>query len=338
MAMIFLIGMGAGLASALLFAAVTSGSVFAILLYYLAPLPILIAAIGWTHWAGLVAALVASFAIATLFGSMLSIYFVISIGLPAWWLGYLALLARPTGEPAPNDLEWYPIGRIVAWTALIGTLVVVVWFISFGGDEQGFRAALRANLERVLGTASDTGAATAPGATAPGIPPKAPVPATINTNQLIDFLVVILPSLAAMMTMLCHLINLWFAGHIVRMSGRLKRPWPDLSAIALPKSIGIVLAGAVVASFLPGIVGSLGTVLGTCLIMAFAIVGFAVLHAITRGAAIRTFMLTGAYFAVLILGWPILLMSLLGLADAIFNFRARTAARPGPPSPPVSRE
>ena len=36
--------------------------------------------------------------------------------LPAWWLGYLALLARPA--PAGASVEWYPVGRLVLWAAL----------------------------------------------------------------------------------------------------------------------------------------------------------------------------------------------------------------------------
>ena len=51
-----LVGLGAGAASALLFASVTSGVILSIFLFYLAPLPIMIAAQGWSHWAGLVAA------------------------------------------------------------------------------------------------------------------------------------------------------------------------------------------------------------------------------------------------------------------------------------------
>ena len=57
MVQIFLIGIAAGAASALLFASVASGSLISILLFYLAPLPILIAAVGWSHLAGLVAAI-----------------------------------------------------------------------------------------------------------------------------------------------------------------------------------------------------------------------------------------------------------------------------------------
>ncbi len=96
-----LIGISAGAATALLFASVASGSVLSVLLFYLAPLPILIAALGWSHWAALIAAVVASAGLAAVFGGFFFIAFLIGIGLPAWWLGYLALLARPAERRRP---------------------------------------------------------------------------------------------------------------------------------------------------------------------------------------------------------------------------------------------
>jgi hypothetical protein len=78
----------------------------------------------------------------------------------------------------------------------------------------------------------------------------------------------------------------------------------------------------------------LAEVLGaSLLIAAYAILGFAVLHAITRGTSGRPFTLGGAYAAVLVLGWPVLVLSLLGLADAAFDFRGRAARRRGPSDP-----
>ena len=97
MMQIGLIGIGAGAAAALLFASVASGSLLSMLLFYLAPLPILIAALGWSHWAALIARRCGALALAAVFGSIFFLAFLAGIGLPAWWLGYLALLARPAG-------------------------------------------------------------------------------------------------------------------------------------------------------------------------------------------------------------------------------------------------
>ena len=55
MVQLILIGVSAGAAAGLLFASVASGSPLSVPLFYLAPLPILIAAIGWSHWAALIA-------------------------------------------------------------------------------------------------------------------------------------------------------------------------------------------------------------------------------------------------------------------------------------------
>jgi len=60
MMQIVLIGVGAGAASALLFASIASGSPLSFVLANFAQLPIILAAIGWTHLAGLTGVLVAS--------------------------------------------------------------------------------------------------------------------------------------------------------------------------------------------------------------------------------------------------------------------------------------
>jgi len=92
-------------------------------------------------------------------------------------------------------------------------------------------------------------------------------------------------------------------------------------------------AAAVVITFLPGMAGVSAGVLGASLLMAYAVMGFAVLHAITRGMGSRPFALGGVYLAVIVFGWPVLVMSLLGLADTAFDFRGRAARWRGPPNP-----
>ena len=59
MTQILLAGLGAAIAAALLFASVASRVLLSIFLFYLAPLPIMIVALGWSHWAGLMAAALA---------------------------------------------------------------------------------------------------------------------------------------------------------------------------------------------------------------------------------------------------------------------------------------
>jgi hypothetical protein len=300
MMQVVLVGLGAGAAAALLLASVVSGSIAAIFLFYLAPLPILIAALGWGHIAGLIAAAVATAAITVLSGTLLIAVPVIAFG--AWWLGYCALLARPASNGGAGALEWYPPGRLVLWAAVIGTLIVAAAVPKFGTDQQSVQAALRKAYERIL-----------------------------RDQSLIDMLVVAVPPGAAVFSTVTNLFNLWLAARVVKISGRLRRPWPDLASLTLPASTSGLLAAAIAGSFLPDLFGILSGAFAASLLMAFATLGFAVLHAITRGVAHRGLALAGTYAAVIVLGWPVLAMSLLGLADAAFHIRARLSPRQEPP-------
>lgn len=321
MTQLVLIGISAGAATALLFASVASGSMLSIVLFYLAPLPILIAALGWSHWAALIAAVVASASLAGVFGSFFFVAFLLGIGLPAWWLGYLALLARPAPGVHPERLEWFPVGHLVVWASLISAAIVIAAMLNFGTDYESFQASLRNGLERML-RPEGAGTATAP----------VPAPRAADRARLIDFLVVALPPAAAVLTTITSVVNLWLADRVVRVSGRARRSPSDLPAMQFPGYAPAVAAAAVAGSFLPGLLGVVFGVLAAALLMAYAILGFAVLHAITSGMNSRPLLLGGVYVAVVVFGWPVLVMSLLGLADAAFNFRGRAAGKRGPPT------
>jgi hypothetical protein len=68
--------------------------------------------------------------------------------------------------------------------------------------------------------------------------------------------------------------------------------------------------------------------------MVFAILGLAVMHVITRGMNGRTVVLVGTYAATIVVGWPVLMMSVLGLVETMFNIRERIARKRGPPTLP----
>jgi hypothetical protein len=126
-------------------------------------------------------------------------------------------------------------------------------------------------------------------------------------------------------------MNLWLAARIVKFSSRLPRPWPQLSAMTFPIWLTIVLAAAVALTFAGGIVAIAASVVSASLIVAYGVLGFAVMHEITRGISSRPFVLAGVYASVLIFGWPLLLLFLLGVTESAFHLRARVAAKRIPP-------
>ena len=85
MPQMILVGLGAGAAAALLFASITTGTALSLFLAHLAPLPILIVALGWSHLAGIVAALSAAAILGVALGFPISLGFLIGVGMPAWW-------------------------------------------------------------------------------------------------------------------------------------------------------------------------------------------------------------------------------------------------------------
>jgi len=317
-----LIGLGAGAAAALLFASVTSGAWMSIPLFYLAPLPIMIAGLGWSHWAAAAAALIGAVALAVAFGPVFFFTFLAGAGLPAWWLSYLTMLARPVGNGGAPVLEWYPPGRLVVWAAILGALVVVFAIPNFGFDAESFRAGLRGALMRILRVETD----------APAGSPLT-LPGVSNAGRLLDFLVSAIPPAAAVLATITNVLNLWLAAAIVKFSGLLKRPWPPLATMTFPRPLTAALAVAVGLSFLGSLIGIISGVVSASLLMAYGVLGFAVLHAITHGMASRFFLLGGVYAAVLVFGWPVLVLCLLGLIEAVIDLRARIARKRGPPAP-----
>jgi hypothetical protein len=297
MIQIVFVGLGAGISAGLLFASLATGSIAAILLFYIAPLPVFIATLGWRHIAGLIAAASATATVTIVSGEFFLAVPVISFA--AWWLGYLALLARPAVH-AEGEVEWYPVGRLVLWAAMMGALVVFAAVPHFGTDQQSLQAGLRKSYGRMLGDPS-----------------------------LVDLLVIAAPPAAAAVSSLLNVLNLWLAARIVRISGRLARPWSSLSALALPPQAWGLLVVALGGSFLPDLFGILCSVWAASLVIVFAILGLAVLHWTTLEMGLRTLLLASVYASAAVLGWPLLLIALLGLAENMFNIRARIARKRG---------
>ncbi|MCS0501749.1 DUF2232 domain-containing protein [Ancylobacter mangrovi] len=317
MMMTWLIALGAGAASALLVATVATGSALAVPLFYLAPLPVLIVGLGWSQLAALVAASAAAVAIGLFFGLELLLAYVAGVGLPAYVLAYLALMAKQ--ETPDGPLEWFPIGRVVLASAVLGCIAVAALIPLVAGDVEGYQAALRTLFEAMLQQPAD-----------------GPSP---DAERLIDLLVTVMPPAAAVVTMMTQLANLWLAAHAARVSGRLMRPWPDLAAIQVPLATVVLLLGAFVAAAVSsGFVGLLAELLGATLIMAFALIGLAVIHWITRGAAGRSLVIATVWIAALALGWPFGVLALLGIAETLFGLRGRFRRRTGTGGPPAAND
>jgi hypothetical protein len=318
---IILIALAAGCASALMFASIVSGALISLLLFYLAPLPLMVAALGWGPIAATIGGIVAATGLGAIFGLPYCIAFAITVALPAWWLGHLALLGRPLPDavpgndaaPAAPELEWYPVGRILLWIAAFAALATIAAMLTLGSDAETITAALRRGLTRILGARDPASSG--------------------DIERWVAALAVIAPAAATIVAMMTLTLNLWLAAKITATSGRLHRPWPDLKSAELPPMTLVALSVALAFCFIAGLVAMFAQIATTALMMAYALTGFAVLHTLTLALKSRAFWLCCVYAVVVTFGWPVLAMIALGLADAVFGIRQRYLRGKPPPLP-----
>ena len=320
-----LIALAAGCASALMFASIVSGALISLLLLYFAPLPLMVAALGWGPLAATVGGILAATGLGAVFGLPFCIAFAVMMALPAWWLGHLALLGRPASTaassgngaaPVSSTLEWYPLGRILLWIAGFAVLTTMATLLTFGTDAATITETLRAGLLRILG----------PRGTASGD----------ELKQRIDAVVMIAPAAAANSTMAMLVLNLWLAAKITATSGRLHRPWPVLKGTELPPMTLAALMAAIAFCFAGGLLAMLAQTATAALLMTYALTGLAVVHTLTLGLKSRALWL-GCTYALLLVsgGWLVVTIVMLGIADALFGLRQRYL-RGRPPPLPVS--
>jgi hypothetical protein len=314
------IAVAAGAASALMFASVISGALISLVLFYLAPLPLMVAAIGWGPLVGAIGGIAAASVLGLMFSFGFGLSFALSVALPAWWLAHLTLLGRPAANTAPSAvgaapvLEWYPTGRLLLWIAAIGVAMATAALLSYGDDAAAITAAVKRGFLRFL--------------------ERSGIAVSAQADAGIDRLVAMAPGAAAIGAMMNPLINLWLAGKIAATSGRLTRPWPDLRTTALPPMTLVALCVAIAFCFTGGLLAMFAQAMAAALLMSYALTGFAVVHVLTLALRSRAVWLSCTYLITVLFNWPVLLlMAALGLADPIFGFRERFMRTRPPPLP-----
>ncbi len=280
---------------------VLTGSTGSMILVYLAQLPLFAAGLwlgtGASVSAGFVAALILAGA-----GSLPAAALFAAVNVvPVVLLVRQSLLARTGPSKA---LEWYPPGLITAWLAAFGLVAAAAAFLFLGGP-QGTQGALREvlapALDRHLGE----------------IPPE--------LDELLAFVAFILPGIVATSWMVMTATNGSLAQGLLARFGASWRPSPDLAALGLPMWIPVLLAFAAAATLLGGTARFIGVNMMIVLAVPFCLAGLAVLHTVARRFPRPAVTLVTFYLLAGFLGWPLLLIALLGLLNSPLGLRRRFA-------------
>jgi len=304
----FAVSILAGVAAAVIFAVVARGGFGGLLLAHLAPLPIMIVAFAFGLINGATSAILATIILSFWPHPVIGMGYALLIAAPAWSAVYAALGAPRGGRDRLTK-------NLPAWAALapatfLATAIIfwlVVSTIVFGSLDEALnpiraRAFILLDMmvkERDLGDKID--------------------PTTLSGSVARA-----VPAFIAAYGLLIHVVNLWLAARIAQASKLLSRPWPDIAKdFALPKPVGGLFLGGIALTFFQGLAGAIGMVLATIMGLLLAFQGLAVAHMYLRGSRSSVLILVIIYFTLGLLGWPILFFAALGLADLIFNYRAR---------------
>ncbi len=316
----YAVAFGAGCAAAFLFAVSAEANALAMLLAYLAPLPIMIATMGWGVDAGAIAAAASVAGLTLIAEPMSGMLFAASVAFPAWLLAAFAVtpLARYLPQRLSRFSPFPSIGAIVTLAAIIGMVgaaavlsTIIVIYHGYAEGAQAVTQALASMAADALDDAADVDTAKA----------------------FAGMLVRIGPAVIAGSTLLMLCVNLYAAARSVQLSHKLARPWLDLpTSLWLPAPLGLVaMVCAAAAWLLPAPASQYLSIVAGGLGAAFAFQGLAVAHALSRGLKLRSLMLIALYACCLLrTQYTLPVLALLGVIDAFTRLRIRAAVVPAP--------
>ncbi|MCE7997565.1 MAG: DUF2232 domain-containing protein [Rhodobiaceae bacterium] len=348
------IGVGAGLAGALLFLTAGVGSPILGLPLFFAALPVFLAGLGWGSRSALIAAVTGFVVLSSTSSFTAGLVFLVADGLAPAWLIHLALLHHVETEPRltpaeaarlarkgdsqepeseedgnPDEsaaTEWYPAGALAVWTALIAVGVLVVSGLSTMamGVEGGLEGALRMLLaeELIEGRAIEAG--------------LREMGLSADPERILSLIVIALPAFVVMAWSLLTLGNMWLAQFILERSGHNLRPTPSLLDIEYPPFLLALFLAALILSLIPGSAAQLGGAIMIALLVPYFLLGLAVIHAISRAWTARIALLGVFYVLLIFTGWLIVPVCLIGLAEPWAALRARFAQSEAPTGKEIS--
>ena len=310
-------GLGSGAAAALLFLAAMRGAPLAVALAYLGPLPIMIATLGWGFDAGLVALFTAC-GLAAAGAPGYGLVYGLLIAAPSWALAAFVgapafYLRKPQNPGVPRPYPGPGAVAVLAAAVFIAAGAIQLSLMWFGkGGYEGAVAALSGQIRDALaGSGADR-----------ALPPD------MSADDLARAVVEFAPTALSTGATIMQLANLYLAVRSVQLSQRLNRPWRDIPTgfvlprwLAAPAVVGLALALAA-----PSPADGYGLLVAGALGALYALQGLATLHALSRRAAARPFMLAALYFACAVAAeWVTPALALLGIAESFANLRGRAA-------------
>ena len=291
---------GAGAISGFASLAFLSGMPGALLVVYLAPLPLLLVGLDQGVKAVSVAG-VSGIVTSTIAGTMLSGgLFTIIHAFPAWIIVRQALLKYSV--PGTKNEEWYPAGSILCILSSFGAGILMVAIVWSQGEVGGLQGIIRSYLDQVFTN-------------------MMPVDEVVRGN-LVQLMVPLFPGYMGTSWVLMVVFNATIALAILTRFDRTKRPKSKLANLMLPDWMSwFIVIPASVALLSQEELEFFSRNFTLILAVPFFFLGLAVFHKLAFHAAFPRMLITAIYVALIFSSWIALVVIITGIIEQWFGLR-----------------
>jgi uncharacterized protein YybS (DUF2232 family) len=295
-----LIAIGAGVTSGFASLAFLSGMPGALLVVYLAPLPLLLVGLDQGLKAGTIAG-ASGIVTSTIAGNLLSGgFFAIIHVFPSWIIVKQGLLRYPV--PGAEKEEWYPLGSILCILSVFSAVTLIVASFWYQGEFDGLQGLIRSYLDQVFLHLRPMDEAARSG--------------------LVQLISPLFPGYMGTSWIIMVVFNASIAMTILTRAKRIVRPKTKLANLMLPDwmswfivvSASVMLLGQKELEFF-------SQNLTLILAVPFFFLGLAVLHKLASYVTFPRVLLSSFYLALILSGWIALIITFAGIVEQWFGLR-----------------
>ncbi|MBJ26261.1 MAG: hypothetical protein CL567_01210 [Alphaproteobacteria bacterium] len=302
-----LIAIGAGLTSALLFAAITTGHPLAMLVVPFSMLPLFLIGLSSGVTTTIISLVVATIVVASICGFIGGIIYVAAEAVPAF---AISKHLKSFNNKGNNQYSRAPASKLISYITGYASILLILIFVSSLGLEGGFIGMVERQLNMALeplisnnlnSEESIKNLASQIARLAPG-------------TMTAWWLAITLISLGISQALLKRFSNIYVFNLNLAYA---KNPYWIVFGLAISLVIGLIS---------DGLAGIIGWNLFQVLIVPFIFVGLMVIHLLCKGWAPGPLFIGVFYLIMFVRGWPMFLVAILGFFEQWVKLRDRLGA------------
>lgn len=266
-------------------------------------IPLFLSGLGWGLTGGIISVAAGAVLSGILIGPLFGLTYVVTCGLPVLVIVRQALLWREED----GKISWYPTAHLmVCWSVICIVLSGIAVYMLYLDDN------LRNELIRQFDVLI------------PQVKKQGGVFATVTAEKLVR----LMPQFFGPLWGIIILTSGCLAQGVLVHFKKNIRPTPEFSGVQMPKWLAALTIGVIILSMFMDGPGVIMDAVVITLEIVFFLQGMAVIHKVSRSWTYRPLVLVAIYLIMVLMFWPVLVITLLGLADSWIGFRDRVSTAP----------